>query len=133
MNGGLNLSVKRVTPNNAGPVIVHSTSVVPKGTKQSNKKQTCQEARRQKAAATALETNQPNTKDKGLSSSTAEAVIPKKTNDDSKDITRDTSAEKILETFQSRDLTAIEWNKLEDQVLTRGSSGGHFEIYRKRE
>ena len=125
MNGGLNLSIKRAKPNNAGPVIENSTSVVPKGTKQSNKKQTCQEARRQKPAATALETNQPNTKDKGLSSSTAEAVIPststlKKTNDDSKDITRDTPAEKILERFQSRDLTSNEWNKLADQVLTRG-------------
>ena len=125
VNGGLNLSVKRAKPSNAGPVVENSISVVPKGTKQSNKKQTCQESRRQKAAASALEANQSNTKDKSSMSSTAEAVIPststpKKTNEDSKDITRNTPADKILKSFQSRDLTTIEWNKLADQVLTRG-------------
>ena len=124
VNGGLNFSVKRVKPNKEGPVIENPTSVAPKGTNQSNKKQTCQEARRQKAAATALVTNQPKTKDEGLSSSTVEAVIPssstpKKTADDSKIITRDTPAENILETFQSRDLISTEWNKLADQGVTR--------------
>ena len=40
--------------------------------------------------------------------------------DKSKEITRNTSAEKILETFQSRDLVTEDWNLLPDQVLTRG-------------
>ena len=38
VNGGLNLSVKRAIPNNAGPVVENSTSSVPKGAKQSGKK-----------------------------------------------------------------------------------------------
>ena len=39
--------------------------------------------------------------------------------DKSKEITRNTSAEKILEIFQSRDLVTEDWNLLADQVLTR--------------
>ena len=41
--------------------------------------------------------------------------------DKSKEITRNTPAEKILEIFQSRDLITEDWNLLGDQVLTRGA------------
>ena len=44
----------------------------------------------------------------------------KKLNNNSKDIKRHTSADKILQTFQSRNLTTDQWNKLADQELTRG-------------
>ena len=38
----------------------------------------------------------------------------------SKDITRHTSGERILETLQSSELTTNDWSKLADLVLTRG-------------
>ena len=81
-------------------------------------------ARRQKSAATAHEAEHCNAKDKESLSSTAEAFspstsTPKKTNEESKVITRNTPADKILETFQSRDLNTNKWNKLADQVLAR--------------
>ena len=98
-----------------------SKSSVLKGAKQSGKKQTCQESSRKKAATTA----QNNEKDKGSLASTADIFIPststpEKSNEESKEIARNTPADKKLETFQSRDITTKEWNKLADQVLRRG-------------
>ena len=102
-----------------------SKSSVLKGAKQSGKKQTCQESSRKKAATTAHETAQNNEKDKGSLASNAEIFIPststpEKSNEESKEIARNTPADKKLETFQSRNITTKEWNKLADQVLRRG-------------
>ena len=44
----------------------------------------------------------------------------KELKDKSKEITRNTSAEKTLETSQSYDLVTEDWNLLAGQVLTRG-------------
>ena len=48
------------------------------------------------------------------------STLRKELKEKSKEITRNTPAEKILETFQSRDLITEGWNLLADQVLTRG-------------
>ena len=53
---------------------------------------------------------------------------PNESSNESKDITRHTSDDKIMETFQSRDLTTKDWNKLADQVLTRGVQKAAEEI-----
>ena len=89
------------------------------------KKQTCQEARRQKAATAANDSGPSNAQNTSTLSSPAKSYVPststprKKINDNSKKFTRHTSVDKILKSFQSRDLTTDDW-KLADQVLTRG-------------
>ena len=90
------------------------------------KKQTCQEATRQKAATAADKSGPSNAQNTITLSSPAKVYVPststprKKLNDNSKDIKRHTSADKILQTFQSRNLSKDQWNKLADQELTRG-------------
>ena len=124
-NGGLNFAGKRAKPNNAGPVLENSKKSGNKGARQGFKKQTGQEARKKKAVETAHEETQSRENDIDTLPSTAETGLPstctpKESSKESKDITRHTPDAKILETFQSRDLTTNDWNKLADQVLTRG-------------
>ena len=115
MNGDLNLAEKRAKPNNVGPVLVNSKNSVKKGAKQGGKKQTGQEARKKKSVETAQEATHsrgndidilPSTTETGLPSTTT----PKESLSESKDITRHTPDDKILETFRSRDLTTQDWN-----------------------
>ena len=121
MNGGLNLAVKRAKPNNAGPVLGNAGGLEPNG---AGKK-----ARKQKAAATVRQRNQADEEETNKLSSPAKACTfststpRKEKKDKSKEITHNSSAEKILETFQSRDIVTEDWNLLADQVLTKG----HFD------
>ena len=118
VNGGLDLAVRRAKPNNACPVSGIKESVESKGAGKKEKKPTGQESGKQKAATTAELSNNmsPPEKAPNLNTSTPR----KELKDKSKEVTRNTSAEKILETFQSRDLVTEDWNLLADQVLTRG-------------
>ena len=126
VNGGLNLGVKRAKPKNAGPVRGNAGGSEPKGVGKKDKKSTCQEARKPKAAITARQRNQADEEEMNTMSFTEKACTlststpRKEMRDKSKEITQNSSAEKILETFQSRDLATEDWNLLADQVLTRG-------------
>ena len=130
VNGDLNLTVKRAKPSNAGQILGNAGGSESQGAGKKEKKPTCQEARKQKAAVTARQKTQTDEGEMNKLSSPAKAGIantstPKKElKDKSKEITRNSSAEKILETFQSRDLVTEDWNLLADQVLTRGVQKG---------
>ena len=125
VNGGLNLAVKRAKTNNAGPVMGGEGGVESKGVGKKEKKPPCPEARKQKAAATARQEFQTEEEDTNTMSSSEKAsnlntsTPRKELKDESEEITRNSSAEKIIETFQSRDLVTEDWNLLADQVLTR--------------
>ena len=120
------MAVKRAKPNNAGPVLGKASGSEPKGAGKKDKKPTCQEARKHKAAAAVRQKNKTAEEETNKFSSSAKAYTlntstpRKEMKDRSKEITRNSSAEKILETFQSRDLVTEDWNLLADQVLTRG-------------
>ena len=133
INGGINLAGKRAKPNNAGPVLENSKNLGNKGAKQGTKKQTGQEARKKKAVETAQEATLSRDNDLDLLPPTVETGLPrtstpKESSNESKDITRHRPDDKILETFQSRDLTTKDWNKLADHVLTRGVQKAAEEI-----
>ena len=126
INGGINLAGKRAKPINAGPVPENSKNSDNKGVKQGAKKQTVQETRKKKAVDTAQEATLSRYNDLDILPATVETGLPststpKEFSNESKDITRHTPDDKILETFQSRDFTTKDWSKLADQVLTRGS------------
>ena len=93
-------------------------SVESKGAGKKEKKPTGQETRKQKAATTADMSNNMSSPEKARNLNTS--TPRKELKDKSKEVTRNTSAEKILENFQSRDLVTEDWNLLADQVLTRG-------------
>ena len=114
-------------PNNAGPVLGNASSSEPKEASKKDKKPMCQEARKEKAAAALSQKNKTDEQEETsklsspvkaytLNTSTPRREMKNK----SKEITRNTSAEKILETFPSGDLITEDWNLLADQVLTRG-------------
>ena len=135
VNGGLNLAVKRMKPKNSGPLSDRVKIFLDtKEGKQNEKKPTSQDARKQKAAAVVnVEKLTSKQDDKVLSQSskakTTTSTSPQKDPANSnKEIERHRSAEKILETFQSRDLTTNDWNKLADQVLTRSVKNSAEEI-----
>ena len=102
VNGGLDLAVSRAKPNNAGPVSCTKESVESKGAGKKEKKPTGPESGKHKAATTAELSNNmtPPEQARNLNTSTP----GKELKDKSKEVTRNTSAEKILETSQSRDL-----------------------------
>ena len=86
------------------------------------KKPTVQEARRAKAATAAsdaLNTDGNNESPGRSDKSTPHASTPIK-QAKMKEINRQTSPEAILEVFQNQDMTRGEWEKMADQVLTRG-------------
>ena len=123
VNGGINLTGKRAKPNNASPVLQNSKSN--KGTKQGAKRQPVQETKKKKAVDTAAEATMSRDNDLDILPAPVETGLPststpRESSNEIKDITRHTPDDKILETFQSRDLTTKDWNKLADQVLTRG-------------
>ena len=108
-NGGLNLTGKRAKPNNAGPVLQNPKTN--KGEKQNAKRQSGQESRKKKAEETSRDNDLdilPAPVETGLPSTST----PRKSSNKSKDITRHTPDDRILETFQSRDLSTrigISW------------------------
>ena len=108
INGGINLTGKRAKPNNAGPVLQNSKNN--KGTKQSAKRQPVQESKKKKAVDTAAEATMSRDNDLDILPAPVETGLPStstpwESSNESKDITRHTTDDKILETFQSRDLT----------------------------
>ena len=133
INRGINLAAKRAQSNNAGPVLENLKNSGNKGAKQGNKKQTGQEARKKKAVGTAQDATLSGDNDLVILPPTVETgppstSTPKESSNESKDITRHTPGDKILETFQSRDLATKDWSKLADQVLTRGVQKAAEEI-----
>ena len=126
INGGLNLAVKRAKPNNAVPVLGNSSGSERKGAGKKDKKPTCQEARKHKAAAAVRQKNKTDEDEKNKYSFPAKthtlntSTPRKEMKDTSKEIARNSSAEKILEKIQSRNLVTEDWNLSADQVLTRG-------------
>ena len=120
----MNLAVKRAKPNNAGP-LTKLTKTEPIGGKK-DKKQANQGTRRNKTA-NAAEGHQDDI--------ASAAVAPPKTSTpqkttytNSKEISRHTSPQSILDTFNSKDLTPADWNKMADQKLTRGIQRAAEEI-----
>ena len=92
-----------------------------KGTKQGAKRQPVQETKKKKAVDTAAEATMSRDNDLDILPAPVEIGLPststpRESSNESKDITRHTPDDKILETFQSRDLTTKDWNKLADQV-----------------
>ena len=71
VKGGLNLAVKRAKPNNAGPVLGNASGSEPKGAGEKDKKPTCQEGRKQKAAATVRQKNKADEEETNKLSSPA--------------------------------------------------------------
>ena len=135
VNGGFELSRKRAKPNNSEPLLDKKKIFLDtKGEKQKEKKPTSQETRRQKAAAAVSTDKLTRKRDNKVLSRPSEADMTNSTSpqkdptDSSKEITRHTSAERILETFQSHDFTTNDWNKVADQVLTRGVQNSVEEI-----
>ena len=115
---GLNLAVKRAKPNKAGPLF-KPTKIKWNGGKK-DKKQSTQETSRNKKED-AAEENQ-----KAIACSSSSAMVPPSTSTPQKntaikpkEISRHASPETILDTFQSKDLTPADWNKMADQVLER--------------
>ena len=106
--GGLNLAVKRLKPNRAGPSL--------QSKKGSAVKPTVQEARRVKAAKAVVKDPKDQNdgdNDSPTSSTPMKASVNKR-------ITRQTNEKEILDTFQNKDLTPGEWDEMAKQVLTRG-------------
>ena len=109
--GGLNLAVKRAQPNMAGPFTKPSKLKGGGGTKDSK-----QVNLKNKCAAAADEGQQPQ-----ACCSSNSAVVPKSTSTPhstktvkTKEISRNTSPETNLDTFNSKNLTAADWNRLAD-------------------
>ena len=105
---GLNLGGKRNKPNRAGPSVQNQKS--------SMSKPTAQEARRLKAVKIAAkDPKDRDTVDHDFPASST----PKKVSE-SQRIIRQTKEKEILDTIQNKDMTPEEWDKLAEQVLTRG-------------
>ena len=114
VNGRLNLAVRRAKPNNAGPGISTESG---ESTGKKDKKITTDTGKQKAAAAAELAKDaSPSENDRENNMSTPKKRLKEK----SQEINRKTSAAKILETFQSRDLAPEDWNELSEQVLTRG-------------
>ena len=108
--GGLNLAVRRAKPYLAGPFATKPKAKVVKDAQQSTFQN--------KNAATAAEVPEPQAEDQACSSNTRD--IPNSTSNthcntrNKKEISRNTSPETILDTFNSKDLSANDWNRLAD-------------------
>ena len=132
--GGLNLAVRRAKPNLAGPFVSKSKAKV--GV---NPKDAQQSTVQTKNAATAAEVQEPQAEDQACSSKTRDVPnsgdVPNthcKTRN-KKEISRNTSPETILDTFNSKDLSANDRNRLADQVLERGVQRTAAEILQSKE
>ena len=130
--GDLNLAVERAKPNKAGPLTKPTKIKWGAGTK--DKKQTIQKTSR-KRNADAAEENQP-----APACSSSSAVVPPPTstpqNNTSlkpKEISRHTSPETILDTFNSKELTPADWNIMADQKLERGVQRAAEDILKPRD
>ena len=123
--GGLNLAVKRAKPNMAGPFT--KTSKIKGGTCANDSQPTNLQ---NKCAATAVE-------EEPQACSSNSAGVPKSTStphsSTKKEISRNKSPETILDTFNSKDLTAADWNRLADQVLVRGVQRTAADILHSKE
>ena len=123
--GGLNLAVKRAKTNMAGPFTKTSKSkgCTSEKTKPTNFQSEC--------AATAVE-------EEPQACSSNSAGAPKSTSTphnakNRKEISRNRSPETILDTFNSKDLTAADWNRLADQGLERGVQRTAADILHSKE
>ena len=130
--GGLNLAVRRAKPNLAGPFVSK-----PKAKVGTNPKDAQQSTFQPKNAASAPEVQEPQAEDQACSSNTRD--VPNSTSNthgntrNKKEISRNTSPETILDTFNSKDLSANDWNRLADQVLERGVQRTAAEILQSKE
>ena len=131
--GGLNLAVKRAKPNNAVPFT--KPTKIKWGGRSKAKTQPIQKTARSKSAATAAEENQSSPV-----CSSSSAVVPPSTSTPQnnttakpKEISRHSSPETILETFNSKDLTPADWNRMADQVLDRGVQRAAEEILKPKD
>ena len=130
--GGLNLAVRRAKPNLAGPFVSK-----PKTKVGINPKNVQQNTSQPKNAATAAEVQESQAEDQACSSNTRD--VPNSTSNthgntrNKKEISRNTSPETILDTFNSKDLSANDWNRLADQVLELGVQLTAAEILRSKE
>ena len=129
---GLNIAVRRAKPNLAGPFVSK-----PKAKVGVNPKDAQQSTVQNKNAATAAEVQEPQAEDQACSSNTRD--VPNLTSNthcntrNKKEISRNTSPETILDTFNSKDLSANDWNRLADQVLERGVQRTAAEILQSKE
>ena len=130
--GGLNLAVRRAKPKLAGPF-----SRTPK-TKGGTSSKDLQPINPQnKSAATAAEAKELQAETQACSSN--QGGVPKSTSTlhsstrNKKEISRNTSPETISDTFNSKDLSAADWNRLADQVLERGVQRRAADILQSKE
>ena len=113
--GGLNLAVRRAKPNLAGPFTKTSKTkggTGPKDPKSNNP--------HNKSAATAADEQEPQACSSNLEGVPKSTSTPRSSTANKKEISRNTSPETILDTFNSKDRSAADWNRLADQVLERG-------------
>ena len=109
--GGLNLAVRRAKPNLAGPF-----SRTPKTKGGTSSKDPQPVILQNKNAATAAEAQEPLAETQAGSSNPGgvqkSTSTPHSSTRNKKDISRNTSPETILDTFNSKDLSAADWNRL---------------------
>ena len=94
VNGGLNLAVRRAKANNTGPGSSSKESVEPKSARKRKKKLTGQDSGKQKAATTAESPSHMSLPAMARNPNTS--TPRKELKDKSKEITRKTSAAKVL-------------------------------------
>ena len=124
--GGLNLAVKRAKPNMAGPFTKTSKS---KGCTSEKTRPTNLQS---KCAATAVE-EEPQACSSNSAGAPKSTSTPHISTKSRKKISRNTSLNTILDTFNSKDLTAADWNRLADQVLERGVQRTAADILHSKE
>ena len=124
--GGLNLAVKRAKPNMAGPFTKTSKS---EGSTSEKTKPTNLQS---KCAATAVE-EEPQACSSNSAGAPKSTSTPHISTKSRKEISRNTSPNTILDTFNSKDLTAADWNRLANQVLERGVQRTAADILHSKE
>ena len=130
VGGGLNLAIKRAKQNNVGPITRIPRTQEGGTLKKREKRPTVHEARKAKAASAASEKQKPDYHSSTSLPSSSKAILlssltpGKKEIGKLKEFTRQTTPETVLGAFQNQDMKSEEWEKLADQVLTRGVQRG---------
>ena len=125
--GGLNLAVKRAKPNMAAPFTKTSKPKGGTGAKDS------QPTNLQNMCAAAAVEEEPQACSSNSAGAPKSTSTPHSSTKSKKKISRNTSPETILDTFNSKDLTAADWNRLADQVLERGVQRTAADILHSKE